>query len=270
MHPVLIELGPLTISSYGFLFALGALLGILLAFRKARREGIDQNVFADFVFWTMLVSLAGAKLLMVLTDLRFYLDNPGELKYVLTTGGVFYGGLIGGLIYAAWAIRRHRLSFPQIGDLAAPSLALAHAFGRLGCFSAGCCWGGDAHGCSLAVTFSDPLAASRTGVPLGVPLYPTQLAEAGLNLLTFALLSWLYRHRRFRGQVITVYLFVYSLLRFVIEYFRGDPARGYLVGGMENPLASLSTSQAISLVGMAVAPLLYRLFRKQGAQSHQG
>ncbi len=268
MLPDLIRIGPLTVTGYGFLFASGTLLGVLLALHKGKREGLDLNVLADFIFWTLLVSLAGAKLLMVLTNLRFYVAYPAELWYVLTTGGVFFGGLAGGLLFAAWYIRRHGLSFSQLADIFAPSLAIGHAFGRLGCFTAGCCWGRAAHDCSLAVTFHDPLAASRTGVPLGMPLFPTQLAEALLNLLLFLLLTWVYRHRRFRGQVISVYLFAYSAMRFAIEFFRGDPDRGYLLGGMDHPWTSLSTSQAIGLAGMAVAVALYRRFRKHGGQEN--
>jgi phosphatidylglycerol---prolipoprotein diacylglyceryl transferase len=268
MYPVLIRIGPLTLSTYGVMFASGTLLAILLAFRKAKREGLDLNVFADFIFWTLLTGILGAKLLLVLTDLRFYIARPGELRYVLTTAGVFYGGLIASALFAVWYIRRKRLSYRQLSDIIAPSLVLGHAFGRLGCFSAGCCWGRAASDCSLAVTFTNPEAYNRTGVPLGIPLYPTQLAEAILNLFVFVFLTWLYRHRRFRGQVFAAYLFIYSLLRFGMEYFRGDSDRGYLFGGIDHPLTSISTSQAISLLGLLVAPLLYLLFRKKGEKEN--
>ena len=264
MHPILIHAGPLTVASYGFLFAFGTLLGILLCFRLAKKEKLDLAVFADFVFYVMILSLLGAKLWLLVTNLGYYLKYPGEIKYLLTSGGTFFGGLIAGAVFAVWFIRRHRLSWRQLGDIAAPSLALAHFFGRLGCFSAGCCWGREAARFPLAVTFTSLKANSLTGVPLYVPLYPTQLMEAALNLLNFLFLFMLYRKRRFKGQVIAMYILNYSVIRFAVEYFRGDPDRGYVIGGVERPFASLSLPQLVCIVGVATALLLLRGFKKKG------
>jgi len=269
MHPILIKLGPLTIASYGFLFALGVLLGVLLCFRLAKKEGLDLVLFADFIFWVMLLSLLGAKLWLLVTNLGYYLKFPGELKYLLTSGGTFYGGLIFGAVFAVWFIRRHRLSYRQLGDIAAPALALGHFFGRVGCFAAGCCWGREAAGCAVAVTFTDLKANSLTGVPLYLPLYPTQVFEALLNLVNFIVLMILYKKRRFMGQVIAMYMLNYSVIRFAVEYFRGDPDRGYIFGGMERPFASLSVPQLVSIAGVVVALLLLRGFRKKGEREHR-
>ena len=222
MHPILIKLGPLTIASYGFLFALGVLLAILLAFKKAKKENLDPKVFADFIFYIMILSLLGAKLRLLLSNLGYYLKYPGEIKFLLTSGGTFFGGLIVGALFAVWFIRRHALSYRQLGDIAGPSLALGHFFGRLGCFAAGCCWGRDAGHFPLAVTFSSPKADSLTGVPLHVALYPTQLFEALLNLLNFVILYFAYKKRKFKGQIFALYILNYSLIRFAVEYFRGD------------------------------------------------
>jgi len=264
MHPILIQIGPLTIASYGFLFAFGVLLGVLLCFRLAKKENLDLAVFADFVFYVMLLSLLGAKLWLLATNIGYYLKFPGEIKYLLTSGGTFYGGLIFGAVFAVWFIRRHRLSYRQLGDIAAPALALGHFFGRLGCFAAGCCWGREAAHFPLAVTFSSLKANELTGVPLYIPLYPTQLLEAALNLGNFLFLMALYRKRKFKGQVIAVYILNYSLIRFAIEYFRGDPDRGYIFGGMDHPLTSLSSPQLISIAGFVTALLLLRGFKKKG------
>lgn len=269
MHPILIKIGPLTIASYGFFFALGVLLGILLCFRLAKKEGLDLAVFTDFIFWVMILSLLGAKLWLLASNLGYYLKFPGELKYLLTSGGSFYGGLIFGALFAIWFIRRHQLSYRQLGDIVAPALALGHFFGRLGCFSAGCCWGREAAHCAAAVTFTDLKASTLTGVPLYLPLYPTQLAEALLNLGNFIFLILLYSKRRFKGQVIAMYMLNYSVIRFVVEFFRGDPDRGYVIGGMDRPWTSLSVPQLVSLIGFVLALLLLKGFRKKGEQEHR-
>ena len=264
MHPILIEAGPLTIASYGFLFALGVLLAILLSFRLAKKENIDLKVFADFVFYVMLLSLLGAKILLLLTNLNYYLKYPGEIKYLLTSGGTFYGGLIFGAVFAVWFIRRHKLSYRQLGDIAGPALALGHFFGRLGCFAAGCCFGRVAAHSHLAVTFNNLKANALTGVPLHIPIYPTQLMEAGLNLANFLFLMLWYKKRKFKGQVFALYMLNYSLIRFAVEYFRGDPDRGYVFGGMEQPFSSLSLPQLISIVGFITALVLLQGFKKKG------
>jgi len=264
MHPILIKAGPLTIASYGFLFALGVLLAILLSFRLAKKESIDLKIFTDFVFYVMLLSLLGAKLWLLVTNLGYYLEYPGEIRFLLTSGGTFYGGLIFGAVFSVWFIRRHRLSYRQLGDIAGPALALGHFFGRLGCFAAGCCWGREAAHFPLAVTFADMKANALTGVPLYIPLYPTQLLEAALNLGNFVFLMVLYKKRKFKGQVFAHYILNYSVIRFTVEYFRGDPDRGYIFGGMEHPLSSLSSPQLISIAGFITAWLLLKGFKKKG------
>ncbi len=268
MHPILIRIGPLTIASYGFLFALGALLAILLAFSKAKKENIDLKIFTDFIFYLMILSLLGAKLLLLLTNFGYYLKYPAEIKYLLTSGGTFFGGLIAGAVFAAWYIRRHKLGFRVLGDIAGPSLALGHFFGRLGCFAAGCCWGREAGHFPLAVTFRDAEANHLTGVPLHTALYPTQAFEALFNLLNFFILFFAYRKRTFKGQVFALYVLNYSLIRFVGEYFRGDSDRGYILGGMEHPLASLSVPQLISVIGFILALVLLEVFKKIGEKEN--
>jgi phosphatidylglycerol---prolipoprotein diacylglyceryl transferase len=268
MHPILIKLGPLTIASYGFFFALGVLLAILLAFNKAKKENIDLKIFADFIFYIMILSLLGAKLWLLVSNLDYYLKYPAEIKYLLTSGGAFYGGLIFGAVFAVWFIRRHALSYRQLADIGGPSLALGHFFGRLGCFAAGCCWGREAGHFPLAVTFSSQKANSLTGVPLYTPLYPTQLFEAILNLVNFLILLVMYKKRKFKGQVFVLYILNYSVIRFIGEYFRGDPDRGYIFGGMEKPLASLSVPQLVCLIGFITAIILLISFKKKVEKEH--
>jgi phosphatidylglycerol:prolipoprotein diacylglycerol transferase len=268
MHPILIKLGPLTIASYGFLFALGVLLAILMAFSKARKETVDLKIFTDFIFYVMILSLLGAKLLLLLTNLGYYLKYPAEIRFLLTSGGTFFGGLIAGALFTIWYIRRHSLSYRQLGDIAGPSLALGHFFGRLGCLAAGCCWGRDAGSFPLAVTFTSEKAKFLTGVPLDCPLYPTQIFEALLNFCNFIILYFAYKKRTFKGQIFALYILNYSLIRFTVEYFRGDSDRGYIFGGIENPLVSLSVPQLISIIGFITALVLLKSFKKKGEKKH--
>lgn len=263
MHPILIKIGPITIHTYGFLLALGVLAAIILIQILGKKENLNKEILINLIFYTFLIGLLGAKLFLFITEMKFYLQNPGEIKNLITSAGVFYGGLICGALFAAWYIKKHKLVFRQLADIMSPAVALAHFFGRMGCFSAGCCWGRSAEGCAIAVQFTDSRAT--TGVPLHTPLYPTQLIEAILNLLNFILLFILYKKRKFTGQIFAVYIFNYSLIRFFLEYFRGDPDRGYVFGGMEQPFTSLSVPQLISIVGFILAIILYRVFKKKAA-----
>ena len=159
----------------------------------------------------------------------------------------------------------YRADTPLPPSVAAPGIALGHFFGRLGCFAAGCCFGRPALDFPLGIKFTSQYAHTHTGVPLNTALYPTQLFEAGLNLLNFIILMTVFYRKKFNGQVILLYLFNYSLIRFVIEYFRGDGDRGYIFGGPANPFTSLSVPQLISLIGIIISIVLYRRFKKRGA-----
>lgn len=262
MYPILIRIGPLAIPSYGFMFALGIVAGLLVMLHLAKKENLERNQLIDFVFYTLLLGLLGAKFLLLLTNLGHYLSHPAELKYLLVSGGTFYGGLIFGGLFAFWFIRKHGLDFPSLADCMAPGIALAHFFGRVGCFLAGCCHGRPADIFPLAVTFTSTEAWHNTGCPLYTPLYPTQLFEAVFNLLNFLFLFQFFKRRAYKGQVFALYILNYSIIRFLLEYLRGDSDRGYIFGGLDNPLLSISTSQLISLVGILLAFFLFRLFKK--------
>ena len=258
MLPRLIDFGFFALPTYGVLLVTGIALGIYLAGKRANAAGLPGEKIADLAFWAVLWGLVGAKVLLLVTS-PSYLTSLANLWWLLRSGGVFYGGFIGAAIAAFVLLRRYRIPFRRAADALAPSLALGHFFGRLGCFAAGCCYGASC-GAPWAVTFTHPLAHSISGTPLGVPLHPTQLYEAAFNLANYGLLAWLYKRRPAPGTVLSVYLMVYGAGRFVIEYFRGDADRGFVLGGM------MSTSQAIA-IGMVVvgAVLLFMAPRtKQG------
>jgi phosphatidylglycerol:prolipoprotein diacylglycerol transferase len=191
--------------------------------------------------------VVGAKLLLYILDWRYYFDHPAAILSSLRSAGVWYGGLLVAVAACVIAVRRRGLNPWQIGDIAAPAISLGQAIGRLGCLAAGCCYG---KACSLpwAVTFTNPRAHEITGVPLSVPLHPTQIYHALADFALFLVLLRLVPRRRFNGQALLVYLILYAILRTGIEALRGDP-RG--------ALGSFSTSQILGVAIVLVAAWLY-------------
>ena len=187
MYPELFKLGPLTVYSYGVLLAASYLLGLRLAMTRAKRWGLDANRVLDLGIYIIIAALVGAKLMLLLVDFEQFRQSPWELLALARSGGVFYGGLILAVAVAFWYIARHRMPFWTTCDVFAPGIALGHVTGRLGCFAAGCCYGKPTD-VSWAVIFTNPLAAANVGTPLGIPLHPTQLYEAGAELLILVLL----------------------------------------------------------------------------------
>lgn len=251
MHPILFEIprmdlgawtiGPIPIRMYGLMIGIGFLLAVTVASRRARKQDINPELVLDMGVYLLLAAIIGSRLLYVLTTIREFRANPLEVFAIWKGGLVFYGGLLAAVPVGIWYVRRHGLPVWKTADIMAPSIALGHAFGRLGCFFAGCCHGAPCSG-PLCVTFSDVHSLA----PLNVPLIPTQLMESGAEFLTFGLLLVLSRSKRFDGQIFGLYLVMYAVLRFIIEFFRGDAARGVYFGGM------ISTSQIIAIL-IAVA-----------------
>ena len=238
MLPILIDLGFLALPTYGVLLVLGLGLGLLTARARANAAGLPGERVLDLGLWVVLWGLLGSKVLLVLTE-PGYLGSWRSAMGLIRAGGVFYGGLLGALVAAVVLVRRWRLSPLPLMDALAPSVALGHFFGRLGCFAAGCCYGSACQHC-VSVTYSNPQAAEISGTPLGLPVHPTQLYEAAFNLVNYLLLAWLFRRRLRPGSVLAVYLVTYGVARFALEFFRGDPDRGFVLGGI------LSTSQLIA------------------------
>lgn len=252
MYPELVRIGSFALPSYGFMMAVAFLAALWLLRRRARAFGIEPETASDIGIWLLLSGLVGAKLLLVIVEWPTYVSSWKDFLSLARAGGVFYGGLIGAVAATAVLLRRRRISFWTFVDLAAPSVALGQAFGRVGCFLAGCCWGRE---CALpwAVTFTDPVAHENVGVPLGVPLHPTQLYEIAGTLLLCVLLVR-FERRAFSGETFALYVFGYALLRGTIEFFRGDP-RGAVLGIM-------STSQFIALCGVLAGLAIFALRRR--------
>ena len=250
MYPRLFELGPITVYTYGVLLAAAYLFGLQLAMRRAKARGLDHNRVLDLGIFIIISALIGAKLLLFITDFKTFTANPRELLTLARSGGVFYGGLILAVVVALWYIRRHGLPLWTTTDVFAPGIALGHVVGRFGCLFAGCCFGKPTT-LPWGITFTDPFAATNVGTPLGIPLHPTQLYEAGAEFLILMVLLLTERKGRpFPGRTFWLYMLLYAISRFIIEFFRGDD-RG--------TVGALSTSQFISvlLAPLAIVMLVY-------------
>ena len=250
MHPVLFEAGGVTIYSYGVLLAAAYLLGLQFALMRARHRGLDGQRVMDLGIWIIISALLGAKLLLLVVDFRQFTANPRDLLGLARSGGVFYGGLIGAVTVALVYLRRHKMPLWTTTDVFAPGIALGHIVGRLGCLLAGCCFGRQTS-VPWAITFTDPAAMANVGTPLGVPLHPTQLYEAGAEALILAfLLVFERRGRPFPGRTFWSYMLLYGVSRFIVEFYRGD-SRGMVFD-------ALSTSQFVSvlLVPLSIVMLI--------------
>ena len=248
MHPVLFEYGRFTIYTYGLFIAFAFMAGVWLAGREAERRGLDPRVVQDLGFLVLIAAIVGARLFFVLVEWRHFVENPGEILKIWKGGLVFYGGFTAATLAAVLYVRAKGMPPWQVSDVAAPSLALGQAIGRIGCFFAGCCFGAQ---CDLpwAVTFRDP----RGLAPLGIPLHPTQLYAAAANFAIFALLYWVARPRqRAPGQLLGLYLVLYPVARFLLEFLRDDPRGSFGV---------LSTSQALGIPLVVVG--LWILFTRR-------
>jgi len=254
MYPEIFSIGPVTVYSYGVLLAASYLLGLRLAMSRAKRWGLDAHRVLDLGIYIIIAALVGAKIMLLVVDFDQF-RSPGDLLGLFRSGGVFYGGLVAAVATSWWFFRKHRLPVWNMTDIMAPSIAFGHAIGRLGCFSAGCCFGKPTSA-FWGVTFTNPYAREISGVPLEVSLHPTQLYEAGSEFVIFLVLLWLLKRKQFDGQVFWAYVALYALVRFNIEFFRGDQ-RGFVFDG------ALSTSQFIGMLMLAAAIVGLSVLRRR-------
>ena len=235
MYPILIEFGFFKIFTYGLLVATGFLVAILLASSRAEKEGLDSQKVLDLCFYVMVSALLGARLLYVVVEYRYFLAFPLEIFMFWKGGLVFYGGLILGVLISLLYLKRNQMPMWKTADLLAPSIALGQSIGRWGCFFAGCCYGKKTD-VAWGITFTDP----RSLAPLEISLHPTQVYLSLNAVFIFIFLMWLCKRKVFDGQILWSYGILYSIGRFLIEYFRGDD-RGFPVEQV------LSTSQFVGV-----------------------
>jgi len=251
VHPIAFKLGPLTIHWYGVLVALAFLIGLWLAARRGARDGLAPERIMDLGPWLIIGTIVGARALHVISYWNEeFAGKPWTEIFMVQKGGlVYYGGFIGATLATLIYLLRKKLPIWKFGDALAPSIAFGYILGRIGCLMNGCCYG---KACDLPWAIHFP--KTHTGT-LGAAVHPTQIYDALLSLVLWGFLEWLYRRKRFDGQVFAAYMIGYSICRSIVEFFRGDYEVHYL-GGWATPAHLVS--MGIFVVGLI---LLWRLRR---------
>ena len=232
MDPIAFKIGGFAIYWYGILVAGGFLAGLWTASRRSVFDGLDGKVVSDLGVWIIIGALVGARALYVATEWGEYSDKPFSEWVNFRSGGlVFYGGFIGGgIAVVLYIVIQGSQPLWKIADALAPSIPLGHALGRLGCLMYGCCFGAT---CDLPWAVQFPFGSPAHGVHNSLGLlsndttqslhvHPSQVYAAFLNFSLYCGLAWLYRRKRFDGHVFGLYLITYSIIRFSVEFFRGD------------------------------------------------
>ncbi|MBR6114367.1 MAG: prolipoprotein diacylglyceryl transferase [Oscillospiraceae bacterium] len=246
MHNDLFTVFGLTVHGYGLMVGLGVVAALLLSWRRARERSLSEDTVTALVLTALLSGFIGSKILYSLTHLDALLADP--LSVLGSEGWVVYGGLLGG-IFGVWLYcRRKKLRFLQWGDLLLPGVAAAQCLGRIGCFLAGCCYGRPTQSW-LGVVFP-----AGSFAPAGVPLLPTQLFSAAGNLALCLILLRADKKDHPDGFILALYLLLYSVGRFAIEFLRDD---------YRGSVGALSTSQFIAVFTAAASLVLMALLRKK-------
>lgn len=230
MYPELFRIGPVVVYSYGFALAAAFLAAFFLARAEARRKGMETEVVYDLVLAAAVGGILGSRLIYVLANWPEFALNPLHALAIWEGGLVFYGGLVGGALTCWLVILRKKLSFFKVADMVAPSLAMGAAVGRVGCFLNGCCYG---------VITNLPWAVYLNGEPR----HPTQLYDMAYNLVIFGVLWNLRKRIAQEGLLFWLFLMMYSIGRFGVEFLRVNP----------RILAGLSGSQLTSFVLFVVS-----------------
>lgn len=249
MFPILFKIGSIKVYSYGLMIAIGIVAALLLSLNRAKRLKLNTDAVMDLYIFGVAGGLIGAKLLYGIVELPTIINDPKFIIESLGSGLVVYGGIIGGIITGYIYCKRKKLDFWTYLDLLVPSLALAQGFGRIGCFGAGCCYGRETDSL-LGVVFRNSFYA-----PNGVKLIPTQLFSSAGDFIIAGILLYFSTKSKRKGQVAGLYLILYSIGRFIVEMFRGDP-RGNI--------GVLSTSQFICLFMFFIGIYIFGFVNKSG------
>lgn len=254
MHPILFELGGITVYSYGFMIALGVIGAVTYLFFQGRKDvGLTFDQANSLFLIIFIAAFVGGKVFLFFENPSLYTEQPGKL--LAGRGFVFYGSFLFAVPAMLWFFLKHKLNTYKMLDVMAVVTCIVHMFGRIGCFLAGCCYGKPTSG-PLGVTFTD--AACQA--PLNQSLVPTQLLEAGYILLVMLLLLLIKsRFQKFYGQLFLLYVILYAIGRSVLEIFRGDVARGFIIDGI------LSHSQFIALLVILAAGFVYVRWSKKNS-----
>jgi phosphatidylglycerol:prolipoprotein diacylglycerol transferase len=228
MKPVLFHLGPIVIRSWGVLVALGVLVGLYFARRVAVQRHIDGEKILDLSFYLLLSGLIGGRVIFVLLELPYFMSNPAEILMVQLGGMAIHGAIIGGVLAVYIFARLNKISFLRLLDVLSPALLLGQAIGRIGCFLNGDDFG-KVTKVFWAVKFPD-IAGLR---------HPTQLYETFADLAVLPIALLVIKKSKKDGEPFFVVAIMYSVIRFVLEFFRAD---------MDIAFANLTYAQIASIV----------------------
>ena len=256
MHPIAFELGPITVRWYGVMMAIAFIAGLWTASRRGLRDGIPSEKILDIGPWLIVGTIIGARALHVATywNEEFAGRPIWEVFAVWKGGLVFYGGLIGASLATILYARVKHIGLWKLSDGLAPSIPLGYVFGRIGCFLNGCCYGSGPCKLPWAVTYPE---GNLNGAPSAYPVHPTQLYDSLLSLLLYLGLAWLYRHKKFNGQVFAAYLLCYAITRSIVESFRGDYTPVHIHSALH-----LTPGQLVSMGIFAAGIAMWAVLRK--------
>lgn len=240
MYNDILSIGPLTVRGYGLMVGIGVLVALWVGDRRAKSKGLNGDLIYGLTFTTVILGFLVAKILYIITEWDGFVKDP--MSYVAGNGFVVFGGIIGGAV-VIWAYCKwKKMDFLRYLDLMIPSIALAQGFGRIGCFLAGCCYGKETDSW-FGVTFTHSQFA-----PNHVKLFPSQLVMSAGDFVIAAILLHYAKQDRSKGKTSALYLMLYSLGRFFVEFTRDDD-RGFV--------GALSTSQFIGIFIFVVGAVAF-------------
>ncbi len=241
-----IQIGPVTIHMYGVMIAIGFLMALLVTTKRAKARNLNEDIVFDLFFSSLIGGALGTRLLYYLVSIPEIIENPSIL-WNFSNGYVVYGGIIGGILAGYILCKIKKVPFVPYFDLVMPAVVMAQGFGRIGCFFAGCCYGRETESAFSITYWNSQLA------PNGVKLIPTQLISSAGDFAICAVLLCYARKERAKGRVAALYLILYSIGRFLVEFLRND---------YRGSVGSLSTSQFIS-IGILVVGLVMFFWRRK-------
>lgn len=279
MHPILytIPIIKIPIYTYGFTIVIGYFITLYIATSQAKKIHCYTNKFIDLAFFILIFGILGARILFIIVEWKyFFITNPFiKIKYlnifiprifaVWQGGIVFWGSFIGGFIAFYFYTNKYHWPKMQTADIIILGVPLGHAIGRIGCIAAGCCFGkklyyindmGNIIKYSLfeitypkqSIAYNSLILSSNIQIKKimqetekTLPLFPSQLTEAFIVILIFFILLIFHKYKKFNGQITLIYIILYSTVRFILEYYRGDSTRGFLIPNV------LTTSQFIAI-----------------------
>ncbi|MGI6680582.1 MAG: prolipoprotein diacylglyceryl transferase [Bdellovibrionota bacterium] len=253
MHPLLLSIGPINIYSYGVMIFIAFVVSLSVAKKLASKNGISPKQYEDIAIWGLLVGLLGAKLLYLITRLDEIFLNPSVLKYYITSGFVFYGALLTIIPFLIYVGKKYKFSVLKYLDIFMVVLPLGHSIGRIGCFLAGCCHGKPTNMPWGVKLYSDIVEPSLKSVSI----HPVQLYESFSLFILFIILYKLYQKRDFDGKILSLYFILYGIIRFIMEEFRGDGIRGFVIENV------ISTSQFISIIMLVSGIFCFYYFKNK-------